>query len=201
MPKSAAQESLRCFLNVPFDPAYERQFLALIASLVCMGRIPHCVLEIPEEGDGRLKRIFDLLRTCPSSIHDLSRVGRPVRFNMPFELGLAVALARMEGAHKFAVLEEKRFRLQLTLSDLNGIDPGIHGGSVRGTISCVVSLLAGPTHNVSPASIQKVYRRLAILAAGLKREHSRSTIYSRAIFQTLIEAAIRLAKIEGLLTM
>ena len=85
------------FLNVPFDIGYERLFVALISALVSLGRVPRCVLEIPEQGIGRLSRIFRLVRTCPVSVHDLSRVGQPVRFNMPFELGLAVALYRMEG--------------------------------------------------------------------------------------------------------
>ena len=35
------------FLNVPFDKAYERQFVALIAALVAIGRTPRCVLELP----------------------------------------------------------------------------------------------------------------------------------------------------------
>jgi len=36
------------FLNVPFDQAYEPIFVALITSLVALGRNPRCVLEIPE---------------------------------------------------------------------------------------------------------------------------------------------------------
>jgi len=35
------------YLNVPFDKAYERQFVALIAALVAIGRTPRCVLELP----------------------------------------------------------------------------------------------------------------------------------------------------------
>jgi hypothetical protein len=120
------------FLNVPFDRGYERLFVALISALVSIGRVPHCVLEIPEQGTGRLARTFRLIQDCPASLHDLSRVGRPVRFNMPFELGLAVALSRMERRPKFIILESEQYRLQRTLSDLNGFDPGIHKSSVRG---------------------------------------------------------------------
>src|ERR1035441_2238158 len=77
------------FLNTPFDKPYERLFVALIGVLVALGRIPRCVLEIPEMGNGRQARILDLMQSCSFSIHDLSRVGLPVRFNMPFELELA----------------------------------------------------------------------------------------------------------------
>jgi hypothetical protein len=45
-----------------------------------------------EKGDGRLTRIVELMHACRMSIHDLSRIGRPARFNMPFELGLACSL-------------------------------------------------------------------------------------------------------------
>jgi hypothetical protein len=68
------------FLNVPFDAAYESLFVALVGTLVFLGQKPHCVLEVRESGDGRLARIFALMRVCGTSIHDLSRIGRPVRF-------------------------------------------------------------------------------------------------------------------------
>lgn len=80
------------FLNVPYDTGYQPLFVTLVTSLVCLGQKPRSVIEIREQGDGRLRRIFDLMRACRVSIHDLSRVGRPARFNMPFELGLACAL-------------------------------------------------------------------------------------------------------------
>ena len=58
--------------------------------LVFLGQKPRCVLEIREQGDGRLARILDLIRACRISVHDLSRVTTPVRFNMPFEPGIRV---------------------------------------------------------------------------------------------------------------
>src|SRR5206468_1185611 len=73
----------------------------------------------------RLERIVRLLRNCRSSFHDLSRVSLdrnpPVtpRFNMPFELGLAVS-PRRSRAHEWFVFEERRHRLMKSLSDLNG---------------------------------------------------------------------------------
>jgi len=80
------------FLNVPFDTAYEPLFITLVGTLIFLKQEPHCVLEVREQGDGRLSRIFELMRRCRQSIHDLSRAGTPARFNMPFELGLACAL-------------------------------------------------------------------------------------------------------------
>jgi hypothetical protein len=180
------------FLNVPFDASYEPLFVALVAAIVALGRQPRCVLEIPEHGQGRLNRIVRLIQSCPVSMHDLSRVGQPVRFNMPFELGIAVCLSRTGFRHRFAVLESRRFRLQKTLSDLNGIDPGIHAGTPRGVISCVLSLLGKSSGNPTSADVYWAHQRLMKMLPALKRANGRSTIYSRIVFADLIEAAAQL---------
>jgi hypothetical protein len=187
------------FLNVPFDRGYERLFVALISALVSIGRVPHCVLEIPEQGTGRLARIFRLIQDCPVSLHDLSRVGRPVRFNMPFELGLAVALSRMERRPKFIILESEQYRLQRTLSDLNGFDPGIHKSSVRGIITCSLAHIGKPHGNPDTQSVLRVHRKLWRAVPEFKRINGRADIYSRPIFALLIDAATILAKKEGLI--
>ncbi|HUP90049.1 MAG TPA: hypothetical protein VM100_11880, partial [Longimicrobiales bacterium] len=135
------------FLNVPFDRGYEPQFVALISTLIAIGRTPRCVLEVAETGEGRLPRLLDHIRGCEVSVHDLSRVGVPARFNMPFELGLACAVAQLEPGYKFILLERIPFRLQKTLSDINGRDPYIHDGTVHGTISCILEAL-GPSRDV-----------------------------------------------------
>jgi hypothetical protein len=110
MPSRADANRRAVFLNCPFDISYEPLFIALVSSLVAIGRTPRCVLELPEVGAGRLARIIALIRDCPVSIHDLSRVGTPARFNMPFELGIAAALARLNRSHQFV------------FSKLNGLD-------------------------------------------------------------------------------
>jgi hypothetical protein len=87
------------FLNVPYDAGFENLLLAYIAGISAFGFTPRATLEIPF-GQRRLDRILSLIRQCQYSIHDLSRVQldrkapRTPRFNMPFELGLAVALER-----------------------------------------------------------------------------------------------------------
>jgi hypothetical protein len=157
------------------------------------------VLEIPEQGAGRLTRIFRLIRACPVSIHDLSRVGQPVRFNMPFELGLAVALNRMERRPKFIMLESQPHRLQRTLSDVNGFDPGIHESSVRGIIGCALAHIGKPHGNPDAESVLRVQKKLWRAVPSFKRINGRADIYSRPIFALLIDAATILAKKEGLI--
>ncbi len=145
------------FLNVPFDQDSEPQRVALVSALAALGRTPRSVLEVPEQGDGRLVRIFGLMRQCPVSIHDLSRVELPVRFNMPFELGIAFALSRLERSHKFVLLEAKRHRLQKTLSDVNGIDPEFimrrSGVSFPASCRTWANRMGIQTQKQSPASI------------------------------------------------
>jgi hypothetical protein len=187
------------FLNVPFDKGYEPLFVALISALVSIGRVPHCVLEVPDGGDGRLVRIIRLIRSCPVSVHDLCRVGLPVRFNMPFELGIAAALNRIGEGHKFFMLESKRYRLQRTLSDTNGIDPGIHGSTVKGMISCALAHLGKPRGNPDVKTILRIQRQLWKSVNSFKTIHGRTSIYSRPIFRQLVDAATILGKKEGLI--
>ena len=182
------------FRNVPFDEDYETLFVALICALVALGRIPRCVLELPETGQGRLVRILQLIKSCPVSIHDLSRVELPARFNMPFELGIAVALSRFNRKHKFIVLEKQRYRLDKTLSDLKAIDPVIHGATVPGVISCVLSSLGRPAGNPPVETVTRIHRQLWKAVTPLKQTHRRLNIYSRTIFGELVAGAFLLAK-------
>jgi hypothetical protein len=187
------------FLNVPFDKGYESLFVSLISALVSLGRVPHCVLEVPDNGMGRLPRILRLIRSCPVSMHDLSRVGLPVRFNMPFELGIAVALSRMERRHKFIIFESKQHRLLKTLSDVNGIEPEIHQATARGIISCTMASLGKPRGNPDAEIVFQVRQQLWGTVPPLKKIHGRTDIYSRPIFTELVQAAATLSKSAGLI--
>jgi hypothetical protein len=123
------------FLNVPYDAQHEELFLAFLAGLSGFALIPHATLEIPGS-QRRLDRIFHLLRRCRYSFHDLSRVEvdptppATPRFNMPFELGLAVALEKMQRPrHEWLVFETRSHRVSKSLSDLAGTDEYVHGGT------------------------------------------------------------------------
>ena len=92
------------FLNIPYDPLFTRLYLAYITAFSAIGFVPRATLGIT--GNRRLDRIASLIESCAYSIHDLSRVQldrhapRTPRFNMPFELGLAVAWAQANPRHK-----------------------------------------------------------------------------------------------------
>lgn len=99
------------FLNVPYDRNYESLYLAFIAGLCGFGLIPRATVELTGS-ERRLDRIIRLIRRCRYSFHDLSRVQvdrttpSTPRFNMPFELGLAVACVKNQRrTHEWFVFE------------------------------------------------------------------------------------------------
>ena len=187
------------FLNVPFDKGFERLFVSLVAAIVAIGRTPRCVLEIPERGQGRLNRIKGLIQECRVSIHDLSRVGTPVRFNMPFELGLACNLHMMGGNHDLIILEKKPYRLDKTLSDLKSCDPFIHSNSPKGIINCVLDSLSSSSGDPEITQVYRLDKDLWKVAKELKKDSNNNTLFARIVFHKLTAAALELSIDQGLL--
>jgi hypothetical protein len=181
------------FCNFPFDPEYQRLYIALVAGLLCTGQTPRTVLEIPPASD-RLDRLLDLLSSCRYSLHDLSRVQlspapvRVPRFNMPFELGLAVALARRSpNRHQFRVLEAAPYRLQHSLSDLNGFDPYIHHGTVNGMFEAICDVFTDfrPFLVSDIRVFRRVYRALELFRS---RRFRTASPYTSDRFKQLVVA-------------
>lgn len=189
----AASDAKDVFINVPFDPGYEPLFVALVGALVFLGQDPHCVLEVREKGDGRLKRVLDLMRTCRMSIHDLSRIGTPVRFNMPFELGLASALKLMTpGRYEIFVMDAVDYRLDRLLSDYKGRDPLIHHGTSDGMLACLLDTFQ--TDIDDPLKEFRRATRFLRESAGLmKRDVKAGSLFRPFLFRRLVVAATRIA--------
>jgi len=183
------------FLNVPYDPGYESKFVALISTVVAAGLTPRCALEIPERGEGQLKRVLEMIRDCPLSIHDLSRRHRP---NMPFELGVAVAFkfAQPGGDRGFILLDARAGRLVREFSDLRGIDPIIHGNGPLMLIGGLLERLDG----MHPGKVERMYRELLRVLPALKKSHRAPHVFQRKVFQELVSGALELATGAGLLT-
>jgi len=96
-----ASSSPVAFINMPYAPRYERVYLAFIAGLAGFGMVPTAAVKDPSS-QFQLDRIFNLVADSDYSFHDLSHMTvdrsrpRTPRFNMPFELGLAVATSAEE---------------------------------------------------------------------------------------------------------
>lgn len=187
------------FLNVPYDRGYEPLFVTAVATLVGLGLKPRTVLELPETGQGRLGRIQAHLEACRVSVHDLSRVGTPVRFNMPFELGLACNLARYGSRHAVIVLERVRDRLDWTLSDYRGADPLIHGGSCDRLMIRLMDALVVPGAVPDLARMRRLRRHVRSVAEAIKKSTRSRDLLTRLSYLALVDAAIEIAKREGLI--
>jgi hypothetical protein len=154
------------FLNVPYDAAFGPQFLAYLCGICAFGLVPRVTLEL-QGGVRRLDRIIELIEACRYSIHDLSWVGLDPtppptpRFNMPFELGLAVLHAKKtDTQHMWYLFESTPWRLQKSLSDLNGTDPYIHADTVDGVFRELAKAFVRRERQPSVAQMQSIYQKL-----------------------------------------
>ncbi len=192
------------FLNVPFDSKYEPLYLALIAGLSGLGLTPRCVLEVSAGVRNRLEQLFALLRNCGASIHDLSRVElsldtpRCPRFNMPFELGLAAALALSKRQHQWFVFESRPYRLQKSLSDVNGFDPYIHNGKPDGILRELTNAFVAVRAQPEFADLRTLYRHLRKFADALKKRDRTDSLFTPRHFRTLVATSQEIAARLGL---
>ncbi len=123
------------FINCPFDEDYLPCFEALLFGVTISGYRVRCALEEDDGGDIRFAKLCRLIADCDHTIHDLSRTqasqsGLP-RFNMPFELGLAMG-ARQFGTgrqrgKRACIMVAGAYVLPRYMSDLAGNDPAVHG--------------------------------------------------------------------------
>ena len=179
------------FLNGPYDQKFLDPFLAYVAGLSALGLFPRATLEIPG-GERRLDRIFTLIRACASSLHDLSRVElderRPItpRFNMPFELGLAVAWEKLDpGQHTWFVFETKLRRLEKSLSDLSGTDVYVHEGKPRGIFRELCSVFVRSQRQPDVEQMDLIYTGLKQALPGLLRKAGSHTAFQARVFSDL----------------
>jgi hypothetical protein len=140
---------LNVFVNAPFDDDYAPLFDSLIFAIHACGYRARCALEENDSGDIRLDRLAQLIRASPRSIHDLSRVelgaNELPRFNMPFELGMALGAKRFGApSHrkdKIKIMVAEPYRLPAYLSDLGGNDPDAHHADAARLIRIVRNFL------------------------------------------------------------
>jgi hypothetical protein len=139
------------FLNCPFDDDYEPMLQAMLFAMVYLGFVPRLATERADAAENRLAKILGLIEGSKYSVHDLSRsqakvVGEHYRLNMPFELGIDYGCRQYFGRgrqeKKILILEEKRYRHQIAISDLAGCDIAIHDGNYQKAVRKVRNWLA-----------------------------------------------------------
>ena len=192
--------SSHVFINVPYDHLFKDLYLAYIAGVSAFGLVPRATLEIPG-GERRLDRISALVRSCRYSLHELSRVEldirRPAtpRFNMPFELGLAVAWQKMaRHQHTWFVFESKLRRAEKSLSDISGTDVYIHEGRVRGVLRELGNAFVRITRQPSLNQMVAIHRGLAGILPTLQKQTGASSPFEARVFRDIVVAAQALTK-------
>ncbi|HEV2721955.1 MAG TPA: hypothetical protein VG323_18185 [Thermoanaerobaculia bacterium] len=195
---TAAVDPTGVFINAPFDRRYEPLFVTLVGVLTFIEYKPHCVLEVRETGEGRLQRIYELMRTCRISIHDLSRIGAPARFNMPFELGLACSLKLGNPReYEVIVLDSEPYRMDRRLSDFKGRDLFIHHGTCDGMVAAILDSFQ--SRGVNVPAFRRALRELRRSTADMKADFRAATIFHPHLFTGLMEAITQVAARHGLL--
>jgi hypothetical protein len=165
---SVAQNPLSIFINAPFDEHYRPMFEAMVFTIAACGYRPRCALE-EDDSDIRMDKLDRLIRQSGRSLHDLSRIevksGELPRFNMPFELGMAVGLKRFGSRsnkdHGIKIMVAEPFKLPAYLSDLGGNDPAAHHNDPEKVIGIVCTYLhKSPSGSIleGPKSYISAYR-------------------------------------------
>jgi hypothetical protein len=167
---TALNRDTSVFVNCPFDDTYRRALQAVVYTCVAAGFYPvlgtHGSMATP-----RMERILEVLSACRYSIHDLSRCrgegGQNLaRFNMPLELGMAVALRghapHAHDAHDYLMLvPDEAYIYHQFVSDLSGLDPFMHDGTPDQVSVRVLAWLISLPNAPSGLSPQEVLPKLA----------------------------------------
>jgi hypothetical protein len=148
----AAEPARAVFINCPYDREFAPTFDAIVFATVCCGFLPRSALESGSVAVSRMERIVEAIFSCKYSIHDLSRCRgegdeQLARFNMPLELGIAMARRYIgpsdsSDRHDWLLLVPEQHAYAKFLSDLGGFDPLRYDGRTEQVVPPVMSWLA-----------------------------------------------------------
>jgi len=163
----ALEPAKSVFINCPFDHEYSDLFDAIVFATLCCGFMPRSALESGTVSEPRLARITKAVFGSRYSIHDLSRCTGEgdenfARFNMPLELGMAMAKAFIDTAdeHDWLVLVPKGHSYLRFISDLAAYDPATHDGSVNSAVVAVMAWLSTRKDAIPPVTPSGVLNAL-----------------------------------------
>jgi hypothetical protein len=97
------------------------------------------------------------------------------------------------------VFEERPLRIQASLSDLNGHDPHIHGGTQEGVLRCLLDCFGAPGGAPPFATLTRLTGRLYRTMLQMQREQGTRGSLQPFMFRQLVQAATDLAEKAGLL--
>ena len=157
------------FLNCPYDADYRPLFEAAVLATTCSGFTPRVAWDTGTLAEPRMARISRAIFESKYSVHDLSRCkgegdSNLARFNMPLELGIAMArrylTRRVTDKHDWIVLVPSGHQYSRYISDLAGFDPATHDGTERGLVFALMPWLATRGDGASVSSPGQVLEAL-----------------------------------------
>lgn len=172
------------FINCPFDLDFASLFDAIVFATVCCGFLPRSALESGSVAEPRMERITRAIFSSKYSIHDLSRCRDEgdehlARFNMPLELGIAMARrytrTKKFERHDWLLLVPEGHQYIKFISDFAGFDPSRYDGTVKTLIPKVMAWLATSPDAVRTPTPQDVLAAFTAFIAEkekLKRQWS-----------------------------
>jgi hypothetical protein len=105
---------------------------------------------------------------------------------MPFELGLAVGWEKSNPTmHTWFIFETKTYRLQKSLSDLNGSDPQIHGGQASGVMRELSNVFRRPQDQPTVPEMMSTFNAVSRRVAKILAEAGTNSIFEARAFQDL----------------
>jgi hypothetical protein len=200
--KLALDPSRSVFINCPFDAEYAPIFDAIVFATVCYGFMPRSALESGTVSEPRLARITRAMFDSRYSIHDLSRCTGEgdenfARFNMPLELGIAMArrFAGTAPGHDWLVLVPKGHAYLRFISDLAAYDPATHDGSIESVTVGVSAWLATREGAVPPITPKDILAALPDFQA--KKHELAKAWHQYPPWPDVVLAAIEVARAIG----
>ena len=148
------------FINCPFDDDYMPLLKPMLFTIKKLGFKPRISLERSDSAEVRLEKIKELIENSKFGIHDLSRarariIGEYFRLNMPFELGIDLG-CRIYNENlndkKILILEEEKYSVQKSLSDMSFADCKCHKGDAEHLITQLRNWFAENGHIDLPSA-------------------------------------------------
>jgi hypothetical protein len=156
-----------------------------VSGLVSLGLAPRSVLQIDENGDGRLPRLYRLIKQCGASVHDLSYPNKDLRYNMPFELGIAFSMTREYRGKIIYVFEGKRFDVRKTLTDIAQFDPRCHQMKGALALEGIYDCFTSPSRSNPEIIGRKIYHE--VMAKLRDFRQGTPSLFSKRCFSLLVK--------------
>jgi hypothetical protein len=116
---------------------------------------------------------------------------------MPFELGVLLGWLKTnkKSTHTWFVFESVKWRLQKSLSDLDGTDPYIHGGQVRGVFRELSNALVKSRYQPTVRQMYAVYRDIKTASPLVMKSAGATSLFGARVFERLVVLATKYAEL------